>query len=89
MSEANGRQRVLLPLPRTRICDADSKTSSQFKAMTSLERSLCRSIRPTMAKSREVRKVDQKRATSSTERGRMITFGFLYEQSTQRRTRTP
>jgi hypothetical protein len=39
------------PLPRTRICDSDSKTSSQFKTMTSFERSPCNNIRPTMAKS--------------------------------------
>ena len=35
------------------------------------------SIKPTMAKSRAVRKLDQKRATSSTERGTMVSLGSL------------
>jgi hypothetical protein len=60
---------ILLPLPSTRIFDSEGKTSSQFNAMTSFKRSPCRFMRPTMAKSREVRKLDQKRATSSTDRG--------------------
>src|SRR5204862_1692462 len=42
---------------------------------TSAERSPCRSIKPTMAKSREERKLDQKRATSSTESGTMLRLG--------------
>src|SRR6202165_377423 len=55
--------------------------------MTSWERSPCNSIRPTMARSREVRKRDQKRATSSTDRGHEDAFGFLHAQAAQRRTR--
>ena len=35
------------------------------------------SIKPTMAKSRALRKLDQKRATSSTERGTMVSLGSL------------
>ena len=70
VSGARGRKRILLPLPRTRICAFGSSTSSRLSAMTSLERRPCNSIRPTMAKSREVRKLDQKRATSSTEEAR-------------------
>src|SRR5438552_2529436 len=77
LSGASGRKRSLLPLPRTRSCASSSNTSSRFKAITSAERSPCRSIKPTMAKSREVRKLDQKRATSFTESGTMLCLGTL------------
>ena len=49
----------------------------RVQSMTSFERSPCRSIRATMAKSREVRKLDQKRATSSTDRGITMRLGSL------------
>src|SRR5215831_5147761 len=68
-SGASGRKRSLLPLPRTRSWASESKTSSGFKANTSAERSPWRIIKPTMARSRAVRKLDQKRATSSIDSG--------------------
>ena len=56
--------------------DADlrlrERTSSRLRASTSRERRPCSSISPTMARSREVRKLDQNRATSSTESGTMV-----------------
>ena len=41
------------------------------------DRSPCSSISPTMARSREVRKLDQNRATSSTDSGTMVRLGVL------------
>jgi hypothetical protein len=78
--KANGRQRILLPLPRARIRNSGSKTSSQFKVMTSLEP--CNSIRPTTAKSREARKPDQNRVTSSTDKGITMRLGSFTPRST-------
>ncbi len=75
VSGARGSKRNLFPLPRTRSCPSESSTSSRFKAITSAERSPCISIRPTMARSRAFRKLDQKRATSSTERGTTLSLG--------------
>ena len=75
VSGASGRKRNLLPLPGTRSCASESNASSRFKANTSAERSPCRSIKPTMANSREVRKLDQKRETSFTESGTMLRLG--------------
>jgi len=49
----------LLPLPGTRSCASDSNTSSRFNAMTSAERRPCRSISPTIARSRALRKLRQ------------------------------
>jgi len=72
---ARGSKRSLFPLPRTRSCTSENSTSSRFKAITSAERSSCISIRPTMARSRAFRKLDQKRATSSTERGTTLSLG--------------
>jgi hypothetical protein len=72
VSGASGRKRSLLPLPRTRTCASESNASSRFKANTSADRNPCKSIKPTMAKSRAVRKLDQKRATSSTDSGTML-----------------
>src|SRR5438876_313733 len=85
-SGASGRKRGLLPLPRTRNCASESNTSSSFKPNTSAERSPCRSIKPTMAKSRAVRKLDQKRATSSTDSGTRLRLGTL-SQPTYRHAR--
>ena len=75
VSGASGEKRSLLPLPRTRSWLSESKMSSRFKASTSADRSPCRSINPTMAKSRAVRKLAQKRATSSTDSGTMQRLG--------------
>ena len=69
--------RVLLPLPRTRICASESSKSSRFRSSTSRDRSPCSSISPTMARSREVRKLDQNRATSSTDNGTMVRLGVF------------
>ena len=44
---------------------------------TSHDRKPCSNIRPTMAKSREVRKLDQKRATSSTDSGTIKRLGVF------------
>src|ERR1035437_8091326 len=60
-SGARGRKRGLLPLPGTRICASGNRRSSLFRSLTSCDRSPCNSIKPTMAKSREVRKLDQNR----------------------------
>jgi hypothetical protein len=51
--------------------------SSRFRSRTSWERSPCNSINPTIAKSREVRKLDQNRATSSTDNGDMVRLGVF------------
>src|ERR1017187_8717832 len=77
VSGASGKQRGLPPLPRTRICVSDSSRSSRFSASTSHERRPSKSIRPTMAKSREVRKLAQKCATSSTDNGTMTRCGVF------------
>ena len=64
-------------LPWTRISASGNNTSSQLRAITSRERRPCSNISPTMAKSREVRKLDQNRATSFTERGTMVRLASL------------
>ena len=69
--------RIFLPLPWTRICESGIWTSSRLSAKTSHDRKPCSNIRPTMAKSREVRKLDQKRATSSTDSGTMTRLGVF------------
>src|ERR1019366_6024307 len=70
-------QQCLLPLPRTRICDSQIWTSSRLRAKTSHDRKPCSNIRPTMARSRDGRKLDQKRATASTDNGTTTRLGVL------------
>ena len=70
-----GEQAQLVAFPRTRSWPSENSTSTRFKAMISTERSPCRSMRPTIARSRAERKLDQNRATSSTERGTILRRG--------------
>src|SRR5215831_7123042 len=69
--------RGLLPLPGTRSCASGKSRSSRFRSLTSCDRRPSKSIKPTMAKSREVWKLDQNRATSSTDNGTMVRLGSL------------
>ena len=66
---------------------SESSRSSRFRSSTSCERSPCSSIRPTMAKSREVRKLDQNRATSSTDNGTMVRLGVFTRNRLKRESR--
>ena len=86
VSGASGRKRILFPLPRTRICASGSNRSSQFKANTSPARSPCKSIKPTMARSREVRKLDQNRATSSTDLVEPLSLDEAYLDVSENKT---
>jgi len=60
------------PLPVNSALAPIYSFSLVFVGKTNAE---CNSISPTMAKSREVRKLDQKRATSSTDRGMTMRLG--------------
>jgi len=79
VSGGKGNTRTLCPLPRTRNCDSASSRSASFRPSTSRERNPFNSISATIARSRAVRKLDQKRATCSTPKGtitRCGTFSF-------------
>src|SRR5262252_18669 len=56
-SGARGRMRPLLPLPWMRIWASGSSTSSRLRSSTSRERNPWSNIRPTIARSREQRKL--------------------------------
>src|SRR4029077_13793283 len=80
ISGGSGTKRFLFPLPWTRIWPSASCKSSSCRARTSQERKPSRSISPTSARSRKVRKLCQNLATSSAESGTMIRRSCLRQR---------
>ena len=75
LSGGNGIIRTFPPLPRTRICASLSSRSSNSSANTSHDRNPLSSSKPTIARSRAVRKLRQNRCTCSTLNGSMTRGG--------------
>src|ERR1035441_4094654 len=67
VSGARGNQRSLFPLPCTRICDSENSRFSRSRASTSQERRPSRSIKPTMAKSREIGRASRRESDWSSD----------------------